>query len=170
MLCLAGLWHAGVYIFFRSAHFSPPILPNCWISSPFMHTYLIFTSWMADSFSLPKKARNLQEYIPLLWQKWTSLVNIYIWITFEYFGVQMKINMHSILVKFISVACPICQEGQSEKKPSWFFPLLFPIFSNFFTVRGGTLPPLHPQRLRHCQFVEQNAMQYELNHALMFGK
>ena len=29
------------------------------------------------------------------------------------------------------------------------FPLYFPIFVNFFAVRGGTLPPLPPQWLRH---------------------
>ena len=63
-----------------------------------------------------------------------------------------------------SVASPICQEGQSEKKPSRFLPFLldfssffpifpdffpiflifFPIFWQIFAVRGGTLPPCHP--------------------------
>ena len=57
-----------------------------------------------------------------------------------------------------SVASPICREGQSEKTfPIFclFFPIsppfpgfswFFPIFSNFFAIRGGTLPPLHPHR------------------------
>ena len=29
------------------------------------------------------------------------------------------------------------------------FPRFFPILGFFFAVRGGTLPPLHPQWLRH---------------------
>ena len=57
-----------------------------------------------------------------------------------------------------SVASPICQEGQNERTfPIFylFFPnfpdffLFFPI-GKFFAVRGGTLPPLTPQWLRHC--------------------
>ena len=32
------------------------------------------------------------------------------------------------------------------------FPFFFPIFGNFFAVRGGTLPPLHPQWLRYCVY------------------
>ena len=53
---------------------------------------------------------------------------------------------------FSSVASPICQEGQSKRN----FPIFafssrfFPIFGNFFAVRGGTLPSLPPQWLRHC--------------------
>ena len=64
-----------------------------------------------------------------------------------------------------SIASPICQEGQSERNfpifdfssrfflffvifPEFF--LIFPDFWHFFAVRGGTLPPLPPQWLRHC--------------------
>ena len=74
-----------------------------------------------------------------------------------------------------SVASPICQEGQRERTfpifafsfrfflfSLWFFffssrcflffldfSLFFLIFGKFFAVRGGTLPPLHPQWLCH---------------------
>ena len=71
-----------------------------------------------------------------------------------------------------SVASPICQEGQSERifpifaffflifplfSDSLFFPISpppspFPDFWQFFRCRGGTLPPLHPQWLRHWKY------------------
>ena len=76
-----------------------------------------------------------------------------------------------LLITHSSVASPICQEGQSEINfpifplfPDFWlffpiFPLFPPIFSDFswffpsfwqfFTIRGGTLPPLPPQWLRH---------------------
>ena len=59
--------------------------------------------------------------------------------------------MHFIVCS--SEASHICQEGQSERtfpifafysRFFFFFPDFFPIFGKFFTVRGGTLPPLDP--------------------------
>ena len=50
----------------------------------------------------------------------------------------------------VSIASPICQEGQSEKKPSWFlsswFLLVFPDFWQFFFCcqELHSAPPLHP--------------------------
>ena len=58
-----------------------------------------------------------------------------------------------------SIASPICQEGQSERNlpifafssPFFlFFSWFFSDFWQIFTVRGGTLPSLPPQWLRHC--------------------
>ena len=89
-----------------------------------------------------------------------------------------KTNFHNVFLACIyrtcfymcvhsSVASPICQEGQSGRN----FPI-FPLFSRFFVifspnfldfwqifaVRGGTLPPLPPQWLRHCAYKLQSVI------------
>ena len=100
---------------------------------------------------------------------------------------------HHIFCDSSIIASPICQEGQSARtfpiiafssRFFFFFPdfclffpifpdfsLFFPIFGNFFAVRGGTLPPLSPQWLRHyvmgkikaCAFFAEKKCAHKLN-------
>ena len=61
----------------------------------------------------------------------------------------------AVYLRFPSAAIVSHQYHSKVKIPSWLFPLFpiflsfFLIFSNFFTVRGGTLPPW-PPGLCHC--------------------
>ena len=63
----------GIYFFQKVLISSLPILPHCQISSPFhAHIFIVPSlisspiSILAELFPYPKKARNLQEYIPLV--------------------------------------------------------------------------------------------------------
>ena len=101
------------------------------------------------------------------WYWWQMSVVESNWILQDVINVTSTINLYCSSRMDSSVASRICQEGQSERTfpilasfPRFFLfspifssfsqffflfflssPDFFPIFDNFFTVKGGTLPP-----------------------------
>ena len=112
-------------------------------------------------FALPifKKEKKHSTY--LFWQKFVRHTFFLFWPSYIWhaYGTSHWLS---------SIASPICQEGQSGRTflifafssqfflfffLPWFFlifSLFSPTFGNFFALRGGTLPPLTSQWLRHC--------------------